>query len=758
MDKIQLLLQKVEREQKAREEAERLLEKKSAELFTLNEELRKFNQKLEHRIVSSSTRLNSANAKMTLLHQTVLMAAEVGNLEEALSYCCRLVSESTGAQFGQVYRLNPENKKELLASELRLAPDHETFRALQKLAKGWMFPKGVGLPGKVWESGKAIWVSDITQDQDFPRSLGPIDPCLKAAFAVPVTNGNEFVTVLEFFTTDTSPPTEEFLQLLETVGQQVGQVLAKRETLEAAKKQKELADQANIAKSQFLANMSHEIRTPMNAIIGMTELVLMTEIDESQRECLTTVVSSADDLLELINEILDLSKIESNKATLDISEFELRELVHGCVKSLAHQAYDKHLEIFCYFEDAVPRKVFGDRARLRQILLNLLGNAIKFTSQGEIEVYVAAGELELETQEIVFSVRDTGIGVSSDKQGLIFQKFEQADNATTRKYGGTGLGLSIVSQLLELMGGRLRLNSQLRMGSDFMFVIPLEVAQGGIAPKQAIELAGCRVLVIEKNRRQREILGKILESASAEVSLCEGGQIALDCVNLSIIDDKPFDLILIDSEMPGVTEKTLMREVGLNHGERARVVEMKKTTKRNFLEKDGSLVQERFHVLKPIEQATFVKKLAAFLSDIGSEPDENQVNETLVRDECVCLQVLLVEDSPVNQRMASAMIKKMGHEVTLAKNGVEAVELAGNREFDIILMDVMMPEMNGFQAARLIRKNEIKFGRRVPIIGITAHGMPGDRNRCFESGMDEYIKKPIRFNVLEELVEAFTPC
>ncbi len=322
MDKIEQLTRKLAREERARLEAEQLLEQKSLELFKTNEELRDLNDKLQNSISDKTIDLQQANARTQLLHQTVLMAAEIGNYNEALLFCCRLVCETVGSPVGHIYKIDDENDSQLVTTDLQWSAQEETQQPFQKLVADWKFPKGIGLPGAVWESNKAIWIPDIDKDSGYPRFLGDIDEKLTGAVAFPVTSDSEFVAVLEFFVEKSLKPSGQFLRLLETIGQQVGQVLERRNALEVTRQAKESADQANLAKSQFLANMSHEIRTPMNAIIGMTELVLLTEVTDEQKDCLSTVVSSAEDLLNIINEILDLSKIESNKTELDIGSFE----------------------------------------------------------------------------------------------------------------------------------------------------------------------------------------------------------------------------------------------------------------------------------------------------------------------------------------------------------------------------------------------------------------------------------------------------
>src|SRR5438105_745102 len=527
---------------------------------------------------------------------------------------------------------------------------------------------------------------------------------------------------------------------------------------QAMRAARDLAERVARARSAFLANMSHEIRTPMNAVLGFVELVLDTELAPEQRRALELVRSSSEALLTILNDILDYSKIEAEHLELEAIPFDLPKVVHATATLLAVRAREKHLELTVDVPPDVPHLVRGDPTRVRQVLMNLIGNAIKFTEQGEVDVSATVAGHHGGRASVRFRVRDTGIGISEPQVATIFDEFTQADASMTRRYGGTGLGLAISRRLVALMGGALTVTSEVGRGSEFSFTLPfpVEVPAGAQVPGRTASLGGCRLLVVDDNETNRRILRDMLGAEGVAVHEAPRAYAGLAALRRTATAGTPFDLAILDAQMPdqdGFELATVIRAD--SQLARTRLLILTSAGQRGDGERCRQLGIQAY-LTKPIARADLIEAVGTVLAGAPSaKGGADLVTRHSIAESRHTLRILLAEDNPVNQQVATAMLLKRGHQVDVVANGREAVDAVGAERYDLVLMDIQMPEMDGFEATAQIRA--LPQGGALPIIALTAHALSGERERCLERGMSGYLAKPFKAHELFAVVEGRGP-
>ncbi|MCK5241737.1 response regulator [bacterium] len=625
---------------------------------------------------------------------------------------------------------------EMIGAQNELELDNYSFKDILNIDKNNLSPQ--------WEDIKKSATQEIFiqrfDNQKLPvlRTILPITLAGKKAILVALVNISElYQTRLE---------AEKANHLLAEAVRQANELAV-------------LAEQASLAKTVFLANMSHEIRTPMNAIVGMIQLTLDLDLTAEQRDYLNKAVTSSDSLLNLINDILDFSKIEAGHFTLEEIDFDLRNVVETSAETLANRAGEKNLELACRISPSVPTALIGDPGRLRQIIINLIGNSIKFTDHGDIVLAVDLKSENTQTADLILTVTDTGVGIPKDKHKVIFESFTQADASSTRRYGGTGLGLSITRQLVELMGGKIEVKSEINQGSTFTLELsfPMQKEPHSLDIKPNFSLEGVRVLIVDDNPINRRIYKEILNSWKMITQEAEDGPSALDLIQSAEDNKNQFDLILLDILLPGmdgfeVVEKLNQKKLVKN----IKIFMITSAGRRG----DGARSRQlgiSGYLTKPIKKSDLQNAVTMGLcTDNTLSKKPSMITKHVLKEKQRQLNILVVEDNSINRQLMIALLSKRGDAISEAEDGEQALQKLQEYSFDIVLMDVQMPHMDGLEATAEIRKQEAGTGRHVPIIAMTAHALQGDRERCLASGMDDYISKPINRHKLFELLDRLT--
>lgn len=697
-----------------------------------------FNHMLEQ-VEVRNQRLRRRAQLLQLMESISRAANSAKNPDEALKLGMDSLCNYTGWPIAHAWKIYPEGSGELMSTHQWHLDPNQNLHRLQEQTSRMRLQANQGIPGHVLATASPIWTEDLQQDSRFLRLETAQELDLKAVFAFPVLVNEEVVAVLEFFTSERDAPDEGLMEALAQIGTHLGRVFERFRAGRQLILARDEAELANRSKSSFLATMSHEIRTPLNAVLGMTGLLLETNLDLEQRDYATTVRGSGESLLAIINDILDFSKIEAGHLELEEVAFDLFECLEGALELVAPLAAGKGLELAYAMDHDVPEGILGDATRLRQILINILSNAIKFTAQGEVVLSVSADSLENEQQRLCFTIQDTGIGIPFDRLDQLFSPFTQVDSSVTRRFGGTGLGLAICKSFVEAMGGQIEVISEEGCGSTFTFTI---LAQSAQVPPRAYEkapenFAGKKLLLVDDNVANRQLLSTRAHSWGISVAAFESAASALEDVQRG----NAYDVAVLDIQMPEIDGIHLAREL-----QKLTDMPLIAWTSLGRREAQGAeLFTAYLH--KPLRPATLFEVLDRIFnsSSSGRTKATSQFDAEMGRRHP--LKILVADDLYVNQKMMLIILQKMGYQADAAANGLEVLQAMERARYDVIFMDVNMPEMDGLEATRQIVQD---YADRPRIIALTANATVSEREACHQAGMDDFLSKPVQAAGLRE--------